>query len=199
MLSQPIREDVGQYVRAVVYDLGSENMQIFSNTNVYDKVRSIRVRSVQLLHSLGVQCTESVILVSPSRVEDVERVITRVKALYLGLNTYLRSNGFDVELRPIIEVLDLTQSQFERLMPIAYRRLISALDEAIEHVNRVIDELAAISDEARLGRIRFNLRRFRDNWERIHEYARSLGIDITRDYEALVDLIDEALRRVGGP
>jgi hypothetical protein len=84
-------------------------------------------------------------------------------------------------------------------MPIAYRRLISALDEAIEHVNRVIDELAAISDEARLGRIRFNLRRFRDNWERIHEYARSLGIDITRDYEALVDLIDEALRRVGGP
>jgi hypothetical protein len=132
-------------------------------------------------------------------VEDVERVITRVKALYLGLNTYLRSNGFDVELRPIIEVLDLTQSQFERLMPIAYRRLISALDEAIEHVNRVIDELAAISDEARLGRIRFNLRRFRDNWERIHEYARSLGIDITRDYEALVDLIDEALRRVGGP
>jgi len=197
MLSQTIREDVGRYVRAVVYDLGSENMVVFNNSPVYDKVRSVRVRSVQLLHSLGVQCTESVILVSPSREGDIERVIERVKALYLGLNTYLHQNGFMVELRPIIEVLDLTQNQFERLIPIAYRRLISALDSAVEHVNRIIDELAAINEEARRGRIRFNLRRFRDNWERIYQYARDLGIDISRDYEVLVDLIDEALRRVG--
>jgi hypothetical protein len=47
-----------EYIKAVVYDLESENFRIFENSPVKDMVRSARVRCVQLLHSLGVPCTE---------------------------------------------------------------------------------------------------------------------------------------------
>jgi len=46
---------------AIVYDLPSENIRGISE-EAKKTIRRIRVRSVQLLHSLGVQCTESVIL-----------------------------------------------------------------------------------------------------------------------------------------
>jgi len=54
--------------KAIVYDLPSENMRIYTDGEVRDRVRAVRVRSTQLLHGLGVQCTESVILVPSTRV-----------------------------------------------------------------------------------------------------------------------------------
>ena len=187
-----------QYVKAVVYDLESENYRIFENTEVKDLVRSCRVRSTQILHSLGVACTESVILVAPNRVSDIERAIARVRELYSRLNDQLRRQNFNVQLRPIIEVLDLTQAQADRLIPIAERRLLAALDQAIEHVNEVIESLAEITEASRRLRIRANLRRLSNNWQRIFEYARQLGIDISRDYNFLIDLIDDAIERCEG-
>jgi nitrogen-specific signal transduction histidine kinase len=85
--------------------------------------------------------------------------------------------------------------QYTRLLPLAERRLMSSLDRAIDRVSQIIDDLEAITDEARLRRARINLRRLANNWSRINDMARRLGIDLSRDYETLVDLIDEALRR----
>jgi len=179
----------------VVYDLESENYRIFENTEVKDLVRSCRVRSTQILHSLGVACTESVILVAPNRVSNIERAIARVRELYSRLNDQLIRQNFNVRLRPIIEVLDLTTDQANRLIPIAERRLLSAIDQAIEHVNEIMESLAEVTEASRRQRIRANLRRLSNNWQRIFEYARQLGIDISRDYNFLVDLIDSAIER----
>jgi len=184
-----------QYVKAVVYDLGSENLRVFENTDMKDVVRSFRVRSVQLLHALGVACTESVILVAPNRVNDIPNTINRVRYLYERLNETLRRNNFNVQLRPIIEVLDLTSDQANRLIPIAERRLLSALDQTIEHVNEIIESLQEITDTQRRLRIRANLRRLKNNWSVLFNYARQLGIDISRDYNFLIDLIDSAIER----
>jgi len=187
-----------QYVKAVVYDLESENQIVFSNSEMKDYVRSCRVRCVQILHSLGVQCTESVVLIAPSRVEDIPRAVERVRQLYNALNETLRRNNLNVELRPIIEVLELTTDQANRLIPIAERRLIAALDAAIDHVNEVIESLNEITEASRRLRIRANLRRLSSNWQRIFEFSRQLGIDISRDYQYLVDLIDSAIERCEG-
>jgi hypothetical protein len=183
------------YVKAVVYDLESENMNIFRGSQVFDMVRSARVKCVLLLHSLGIPCTESVILVSPNKAEHVDRTIALVNETYERLNEQLRANGFNVRLQPIIQVINLNTVQYTRLLPLAERRLLSSLDRAIDHVSRLIDDLEAITEEARLRRVRINLRRLANNWSRINDMARRLGIDLSRDYETLVDLIDEALRR----
>jgi hypothetical protein len=191
-------QNQNQYVKAVVYDLESENQIVFSNSEMKDVVRSCRVRCVQMLHSLGIPCTESVILISPNRVGDIQNTINRVKELYSRLNEELRSHNFNVQLRPIIEVLELTVDQADRLIPIAERRLIAAIDQAIEHVNEVIESLNEITEASRRQRIRANLRRLSNNWQRIFEYARQLGIDVSRDYQYLVDLIDSAIERCEG-
>jgi len=182
-------------VKVVVYDLGSENLMVFRGTEVFDKVRAARVRCVQLLHSLGVQCTESVILVSPSKAQKVDGAMQKVKQIYLELNEALRANGFYVRLEPIIQVLDLTANQADRLIPLAERRLLASLDRAIDHVSRLLDELEAITEASRLRRVKANLRRLHNQWNSIFDMARRLGIDLSRDYETLIDLIDEALRR----
>jgi hypothetical protein len=93
-------------------------------------------------------------------------------------------------------VLELTTNQANRLLPIAERRLIAALDAAIDHVNEVIESLNEITESSRRLRIRANLRRLSNNWSRIFEYARQLGIDISRDYNYLIDLIDSAIEGI---
>jgi len=183
------------YVKAIVYDLGSENLTVFRGSSVFDMVRASRVRCVQVLHSLGVQCTESVILVSPNKVQKVDGAIQKVNQIYQQLNETLRANGFYVRLEPIIQVLDLTTSQADRLIPLATRRLLASLDRAIDHVSRILDDLEAITEVARLRRVKANLRRLQNQWNSVFEMARRLGIDLSRDYGQLVDLIDEALRR----
>jgi len=136
-----------------------------------------------------------VILVPSTRVDAIEPTINRVRSMYRDLETELRDRGYAVRLEPIIETLTLTREQTDRLIPIAERRLIASLDRAIDRVSRIIDDLASISEEVRLRRIRGNLRRLRDNWSHIFELARRLGIDVSRDYDYLVSLIDQAIRR----
>jgi len=46
------------YIKAVVYDLESENMNVFRGSPMFDVVRTARVKCVLLLHGLGVPCTE---------------------------------------------------------------------------------------------------------------------------------------------
>jgi hypothetical protein len=91
----------------------------------------------------------------------------------------------------------LTQSQTERLIPLAHRRLLASLDRALDHVSEIIDNLEAITEQVRLRRVKANLRRLANNWSNIFEVARRLGIDLSRDYNMLVNLIDEALSRCG--
>jgi hypothetical protein len=184
-----------EYVKCLVYDLGSENRTVFSDEEIKNKVRSARVSCVELLHSLGVQCTESVILIAPHKAQYVDRYIAKVQEIYEQLNEVLRSHNFTIQLRPIVQVLSLTREQTEQLIPLAQRRLLENLDRAIDSVSAIIDELVDITEESRLRRIRNNLRRLANNWNHINDMARRLGINILRDYRYLVDLIDEALER----
>jgi flagellin-specific chaperone FliS len=179
--------------KAVVYDLGSENVKSLSETQLKRLVRSKRIRSVQLLHSLGLECTESVILVPSNNFSKIDTTIQKVEAIYRQLNETLRSNNIDIELQPIIKVLDITREQKEALIPLAKRRLIELLDNSIERVNGIISSLDEIEEEVRRRKILSNLLRLRSNWNRIFEIAQQLGIDISRDYQVLIDMIDSTI------
>ena len=180
-------------VKAVVYDLPSENQRVLADPEVKRKVRSVRVWSITLLHRLGVACTESVVLVPPSRAERIEATVNRVLQLYRDLEDWVTERGIRVELEPIIRVLSLSNNQARELLPIAERRLLETIDNAIDRVSRVLDEIREITDENRRRRVRYGLNRLSREIDRLYEVARELGIDITRDYEYLVQLIDQAI------
>ena len=180
-------------VKAIVYDLPSENQRRLRDPEVKRKVRSVRVWSITLLHRLGVVCTESVVLVPPSRVDKIEGVVRRVYELYRDTEEWISGRGVRVELEPIIRVLSLSGSQARELLPIAERRLLETIDNAIDRVSRVLEEIREITDEGRRRRVRYGLNRLSREIDRLYEVARELGIDITRDYEYLVQLIDQAI------
>ena len=176
-----------------MYDLPSENQRQLRDPEIKRKVRSVRVWSITLLHRLGVICTESVVLVPPSRVDKIEGTVRRVYELYSDLEEWISGRGVRVELEPIIRVLSLSGSQARELLPIAERRLLETIDNSIERVSRILDEIREITDENRRRRVRYSLNRLSREIDRLYEVARELGIDITRDYEYLVQLIDQAV------
>jgi len=182
--------------KIVVYDLPSENLKILENAPEKDRVRNVRVQCVTKLHSLGLQCTESVIIVSPSRVSRVGEVIEKVSQKYEGLRRELSHLALPNNFEPIIRVLDLTREQQETFTLLARRRLVTVIDSAINRINETIMAIEEITEEARRRALRYRLRQLRREWETIHEASRELGIDVSRDLEFLIDLIDDARRRL---
>lgn len=173
----------------VVYDLPSENLSYLS-AEEKRIVRNVRVRSIQLLHKLGIQCTESVILVSPTMVDKVDSTIDKVMDMYRSLDflTYL----------PIIRKLSLTQDQFETFRDLADRRILEVIDSTIERISNLLDEIDNIVDQNILNRIRYNLNRTKSNIIQLREFAKQLDISRDRDFDLLISIIDKAIEKTRG-
>jgi hypothetical protein len=132
-------------------------------------------------------------LVLSNQFSKIGSVVSKIERIYENLNGVLRSNNIDLQLRPIIRILDISREQKEALIPLAERRLLELLDNSIERVNAILSSLSEIEEEVRRRKILNNLRRLRLNWNRIFEIARELNIDISRDYQVLIDMIDSAI------
>jgi mevalonate kinase len=126
----------------------------------------------------------------------VETVLARVEGKYRELHEFLRNQGLHVELEPRIEVIDITPVQQQQFTRLAERRLIERLDISIDNVSRLIDSIAEITEEARRRTLRYRLTRLGVEWRTIQGLASELGIRLTEDFRYLIDLIDEAIRRV---
>jgi len=182
--------------KILVYDLPSENYKNLENTAEKAKVRNIRVQCVMALHSLGLQCTESVILIAPSRLnrvnEVIEGVFTKYEALKREVSHLIPASNF----KPIIRVLDLTRDQHETFLVLAKRRLIEAIDSAINRISELIDSLEEITEEGKRRLLRYRLTRLAKEWKTVHEIANELGIDVSSDLEYLLELIENARGRL---
>jgi len=181
-----------QTTKIVVYDLPSENYKIFQQNDLFEKVRNVRVKCVYKLHSLGLQCTESVILVSPSRIHQINEVIAEVEEAYTRLSGEVNVNF----LIPVIRVLDLTREQQETFTLLAKRRLVETIDSTINRISELIDCIEEITEETRRRTLRYRLNQLKREWNSILEASRELGIDVFRDLEYLIDLIDDARGRL---
>jgi len=171
--------------QVLVYDLPSENQNITRSRGCAEKVRNTRVMCTYRLHSLGLQCTESVILISPSQLERVDEVVTEVENLYMRLR---EETGIS-SLTPIIRILGLTQEQQDTFTILAKRRLLERIDETIDRVTNILNMIDEMTDEARRRQLRYRLNQLEREWTSVSQICRELGIDVNRDLGYLLELI----------
>ena len=180
----------------VVYDLVSENWRVLRGSELRDKLRAARIRATSLLHNLGVLCTESVILVSSNRREEVERVISEINAIYDSvLSEIERALGVEFP-RPVIRVLRLDQEQYNAFRELAERRLRETLDANIDRVSSLVERMEDLRGSANIRNLLASLRKLRREWLRIKNHVIALGIPLEEDISYLVEMIDSAIHAV---
>jgi len=180
----------------VAYDLPSEHLTALRDDDNRKKVRALRLRCVYRLHNLGLQTTESVILVPRSRTDRIEGVVRYVYSEYEALESELRDQGVGVELVPLIEVIPITQAQVSRFRILAERRLRNVLDSSIDNICRLLEQIEEIAERERRRRLRYRLNRLNVEFSSVEEAAQELGIDLSRDFDYLFDLLNTAIRRL---
>ena len=171
--------------KILVYDLPSESLKDLSKEDK-DKVRAVRVTSTKLLHSLGVQATESVILVAPSKVSKIEQVVQKVNELYSNLR---------LELHPNVVVLPLFAEQQVSLSSLARARVEEKIDEAINRINILLSNISTITQSSTRRRIRANLQETRKQFITLKQFCDELGIQ-NLDFDYLISLIDQATSKL---
>ena len=172
----------------LVYDLPSENQKKLEDESAKIAVKNVRIASIRLLHRLGLPSTESVILVPANNREEAERAIEEVKQRYAELSERL---GIDVG-KPLIRLLQLEREQSETFRELAERRLLERIDEAIDRISDILEVIDEITEEAKIKKLKNNIRRLRREFNTIANLARTLGIDVRRDMDYLMNLIDQA-------
>jgi len=176
----------------LVYDLPSENQVRIRDNGLRNLVRNLRIRCVRALHSLGLMCTESVVIIAPNQTCKVDEIINWVIECYREFES--RHN---VELgRPIIRALPLTEQQQSAFLQLAMRRIQERLDECIDRVSLVLERIDDIITAGRAQHAMRGLLRLRREWNNIRDFAERLGISISDDYGYLMDLIDSAMSRI---
>jgi hypothetical protein len=180
----------------VVYDLISENWRILRDSELRDKLRAARIRATSLLHNLGVLCTESVILVSGNRREEIERVISEINEIYGSvLGEIERALGVEFP-RPVIRVLGLDQEQYNAFRELAERRLRETLDANIDRVSSLVERLEDLRGSANIRNLLASLRKLKREWLRIKNHVIALGIPLEDDIDYLIEMIDSAIHAV---
>lgn len=188
-------------MKVLVYDLTSENRPVLKDTVFFGRLKSLRVRSTQRLHRLGIPCTESVILVHERNENEIQSVIDRVLSDYSFLLAEIRST-LSVNLpQPVIRVLSLTEGQLKVFRELAERHIRDLVDA---HVDRVASILERQNGRDLRNLIR-SLRKLRREWVRIRRVCGDLEIELGHEIGYLLELIDEAIFRItsqsrgGGP
>lgn len=178
--------------KILVYDLPSENRTVIKENDCYEKVKNVRISAVRALHSLGCECTESVILISPARYDKINDIVEYVIKQYEALASQLGIS----DLKPIIRVLELTPSQATTFKEIAEIRLKEKIDEIIERIAKLISELDEILDEVELKKAKRAIKRSYKVVKEIEELAKSLELEINEKFILLYELYNEAFEKL---
>jgi hypothetical protein len=185
-------------MRIVVYDLTSENHRALRDTGYVDKLRAIRVKATVMLHRLGVQSTESVILVDNGRENEVLDVIHAVHDMYAQVLREIRDNCSVSLPQPLIRILEITQPQFEIFRDLAKRRIREQIDAQIDRVSSIIETANSQTENRNVKAIVNSLRKVKREWLRIRSCCVNLGISLESDIDYLIDLIDQAVAQLNG-
>jgi hypothetical protein len=181
-------------LKAIVYDLTSENHTVLKHTLYHDRLKSVRVRATQKLHKLGIQCTESVILVNDANGARIHEVIDRILSEYEYLLAEIRAN-LSVNLpQPVIRVLEVTSEQYDVFKELAERRIRALIDIHIDRVSSILERQNGNSAE----RLIRSLRKLKREWIRIRSICRNMGIGLDHDIDYLLQLIDDVILRFQG-
>jgi len=180
-------------MKAIVYDLVSENWKLIKGSEFEKKIRSVRVSATELLHSLGIQCTESVILVSDDVAERIDDAIKHIDLMYSSVLSEVENAYGIVMPRPVIRLLHLTHDQFNVFKELAERRLREAISHNIDRVSMISETIGSIKDSKRAKGLISSLRRLKREWLTIRDHVVSLGIKVEYDIDYLIQIIDSVI------
>jgi hypothetical protein len=187
--------------RSIQYDLGSENLKALDVPDWKRRVKNVRSSCVQKLHKIGLQTTESVLIVPECREDKIDGVVEWVQGKYANLIKGLAQEGASKELlealEPIIAVDHLTGEQTKSKKKLAERAMIKKLNEALDCATKLQERLEGIlSPEARHNAL-LNVSEQIENWENISSIADNLGLYLPESKNQLLKLLEEAKAKVG--
>jgi hypothetical protein len=182
----------GNGMRAIVYDLTSENRPVLKDTVFFGRLKSLRMRATQRLHKLGIPCTESVILVHERNVDKIQYVIDRILSDYSYLLAEIRSN-LSVNLpQPVIRVLSVSEDQLGVFRELAERHIRDLIDAHVDRISSILER----QNGRDLRNLIRSLRKLRREWARIRRACEDLEIGLGHEISYLLELIDEAIFRI---
>jgi len=185
-------------MRILVYDLVSENRKRIQKSKFRKKVRAIRVKATEMLHQLGVRCTESVILVPDTRAGSVDAVINKINGMFFKVLSDAESALGITLPRPVIRLLDITEDQFAVFRELAERRLYEALGANIHRVSKIAKSLADRKSPRKVENLISSLKKLKREWLNIRRHAIDLGINVQSDIDRLVKMIDGVIASIRG-
>jgi hypothetical protein len=136
----------------------------------------VRSRATQLFHKLGVQATESVILISPEREKKVEESVAAVLKWYSDLQHELKVEGLDVRLEPVIEIMGLSSKQTQAYKNLAISFVERKAGDSGRYCERVFNSLEEPHDAQALERIIKNLEKHRRSWADLQGLCSELSL-----------------------
>jgi pyruvate-formate lyase-activating enzyme len=165
----------------IVYDLPSECMKNLSD-ETRQKLRTARVKSVKVLHKLGLQCTESVILVPGINVDKVSQAIEKVAQFY--------SEVSDINENPEIEIIEISTVQKNQYLKIAKRYL----DKRINEIAFIAQNLTNNGNSRR----RYQIAQLIKEYKHVLNLANSLGLatSYVSDFEQVINYLSDSVQQI---
>jgi len=184
----------------VVYDIPSGNRVDLENPEHVHRVETVRSKATQLFHKLGVQTTESVILISPERENRVDETVELVKKWYGDLERQLHKEGLDIELEAIIEVLGLSSKQTEAYKKLAVNFIEKKAGDSGRYCERVFNGLEENRSAKSILKILKNLEKHRRSWAEIQKLCCEMKLsndwNIPKILAGIDDVIEVARKRL---
>jgi hypothetical protein len=165
----------------IVYDLPSECIKNLSD-ETKARLRSARVKSVKVLHKLGLQCTESVILVPSVNVDKINEAIEKVSEYYATVE--------DLNETPEIEIIEINQVQKNQYLKIAKRYL----DKRINEIAFIAQNLNNNGNSRR----KYQISQLIKEYKHILNLANSLGLatSYVEDLEQVINYLSDTAQQI---
>jgi hypothetical protein len=165
----------------IVYDLPSECQKNLSQ-ETRQKIRTARVKSVKVLHKLGLQCTESVILVPSTQADKISQAIEKVAQFY--------SEVEDINENPEIEIIEINQVQKAQYLKIAKRYLDKRINE--------IAQIAQTLGDNGNGRRKYQISQLVKEYRHVLNLANSLGLanSYIQDLEQVINYLSDTAQQI---
>lgn len=179
----------------IVYDFPSENITRFESVEQRRRVGDTRIRACRLLRGVGLNATDSLILVPKELVKKAEDRVASVKRLYRELEAEFKNNGVDIRLEPEIRLLPLDREQFNELLPMARRRVLARLQRGRGIIENYLQWLSTNIDSVDKKRVLSNVVHLLNDLRRMCEQAKMLGINAFTEYKKIEELVESGIRR----
>jgi len=155
-------------------------------------IRATRIKATSRLYACGLPASNSVIVVPTKKLEEAQKAIDEVKAMYAELSQKLREMGFPALPEPLICLIPQVEVQVVSWASLAERELSKKLDAQIEAMAKRLEELGEL--EAKKAKsLKYKLRSQLRELEDVKAMAEELGIDISGKAQLLSSMIREAI------